>query len=232
MRRAHGVAALASADGAAASALLRRAASRGGRRFCSAHAPSLVGVVRGGDAAAPPVTIRPSAVTEAEESRLLRECDKWLAKKPYEGGHFDRVIAGYRELQKPLRGFSPASRAVLERLSASAFDGASKVLPVHLLDLEPAGVISRHVDHVEYSGGLIVGLSLLSDAVMTLHHEASGASLPLYLPRRSLYVLRGAARYEWAHSLHTEREWEGKPLPPPSRRLALIFRDAAAPGPG
>jgi hypothetical protein len=149
-----------------------------------------------------------------------------------------------REVQKPLRAFSPGSRTALERLIAAAFPPSTPVLPVHVLDLEAGGRIGKHVDHVEYSGEAIVGLSLLADATMTLHHEPRGyhdvprgpptppaddaSSAPeasadaapwlaLRLPRRSMYVLRGAARYEWAHALE-----------PAGRRLALIFRDAHA----
>jgi hypothetical protein len=286
--------------------------------------PSLIGRVRlegttpggaaGGDGSAavplpppPPLLVYPDAVSEAEEAALVAEADKWLRKRAYEGHHFDRVIAGYREVQTPLRKFSTRTRATLDRLIATAFpqegpqggggeggaDGVAmagqpeaaaaggegggsssslrpSLLPVHVLDLESGGVISRHVDHTEYSGGSIVGLSLLTDAVMTLHHEppetpppgggegeeqqgaarggatttttseaaadrygqvsdgrgAGGPLLPLRLPRRSLYILRGPARYEWAHALPLSFEWDdGTTLTRTGRRLALIFRD-------
>ena len=121
----------------------------------------------------------------------------------------------YREIQKPLRAFSPPSQATLTRLVDFAFpDASTPLLPLHLLDLEPTGYISRHVDHVDYSGPSIVGLSLLSGAVMTLHHQppgpgrqasdgrgVGGAFVAMRLPRRSLYILRGEARYDWAHAI-------------------------------
>ena len=54
-----------------------------------------------------------------------------------------------------------------------------------------------------------------------------GAWLRLRLPRRSLYVLRGEARYEWAHAMPLAQEWDdGVALPPRGRRVALIFREA------
>ena len=146
----------------------------------------------------------------------MRETEAWLQRRPYEGGHFDGVIKGYREVQKPLRAFSPASRAVLDRLIAATFPADAPLLPVHILDLQPDGAISKHVDHVEYSGGTIAGLSLVSSAVMTLHHEGTDAALDLTLPPRSLYALSGAARYEWGHS-----------LVPAGRRIAMLFRDRA-----
>ena len=102
------------------------------------------------------------------------------------------------------------------------------MMPVHLLDLEPAGHVLPHVDHSDYCGDFIVGLSLLTDSLMTLHRTDSAgiplppphdAWLPMHLPRRSLYVLTGAARHEWAHAVPNE--------PPKGRRLALILRDRA-----
>jgi len=155
----------------------------------------------------------------AEESLLVAEAERWLAKsrRAYEPGHFDGVIKNYRELQQPLhgRGVREESRALLRRLGAAAVPG-DDLLPVHVLDLAADGVIGRHVDHVEYSGGTIAGLSLVSSAVMTLHHEGTDAALDLTLPPRSLYALSGAARYEWGHS-----------LVPAGRRIAMLFRDRA-----
>ena len=69
--------------------------------------------------------------------------------------------AADREVQKPVRAFSPGGRAALERLIAAVFQPSTPLLPVHVLDLEAEGRISKHVDHVEYSGESIVGLSLL-----------------------------------------------------------------------
>ena len=40
------------------------------------------------------------------------------------------MIAGYREVQKPLRSFSKASRGVLERLVAATFPHFTTFLPL------------------------------------------------------------------------------------------------------
>lgn len=92
----------------AAAALWRRAPPR--RGFSVDHGasllvadPSLIGPVQGDDSGAsaadlpqaPPLAVYPDAVSEAEEARLLAEADRWLGRKPYERGHFDRVIVGY-----------------------------------------------------------------------------------------------------------------------------------------
>lgn len=232
---------------------------RGACRLATASAlgaadASLVGSVRGAARRPPPLRVYRDVVTEDEEASLVADADKFFRRTAFTDGHFDNVIVGYREAQKPLRNFSAASRTVLERLTAAVFPADTSLLPVHLLDLSPDGYIQRHVDHVEYSGAYIVGLSLLSDAVMTLHLDqpagaatgAAGAAaassggdggdvwLPMRLPRRSMYVLHGEARYQWAHAvpLDAARWWgdavvseEGKPLRD-GRRLAVLFRDA------
>jgi len=219
---------------------IRRAVSRHQRALCTRTSSrlgiadaTLIGSVRGGVHAPPPLAIYRDVVTEAEEARLVREADRWLSKQRYQDGHFDNVIVGYRELQKPIRSFSSASQAILERVSSAVFAEETNLLPLHLLDLRADGYISRHVDHIEYSGRYIVGMSLLSESIMTLHREGvghEGVWLPMRLPRRSLYVLCGEARYEWAHALSRESEWEGEQLPAKGRRLALIWRDAPEAG--
>ena len=112
-----------------------------------------VGQVRGG-AARPPVELHADVITPAEEDALAAEADRYLRARRYEAGHFDGVIRHYRELQRPLRSWSSASRSLFDRVaSLVALPSGAELLPVHVLDLEAHGEISRHVDHVEYSGG-------------------------------------------------------------------------------
>ena len=86
--------------------------------------------------------------------------------------------------------------------------------------------LSPHVDSVKFSGGVVCGVSLLSHAHMTLQHEdveAHGdAAVDLYLPRRSLYILSGPARYQFTHAI---KEGGGGGGAERSRRVSLIFRD-------
>ena len=49
--------------------------------------------------------------------------------------------------------------------------------------------------------------------------------LPMRVPRRSLYIMRDAARYEWSHALPLEQPWDTGGSQPRGRRVALIFRD-------
>ena len=91
---------------------------------------------------------------------------------------------------------------------------------VHALDLAPAAALGAHVDSVKFSGGVVAGLSLCCDGVMTLAEAAPAGSkapraLAVRLPRRSLYVLQGAARYDYSHAIEPRSE----------RRISVILRD-------
>jgi hypothetical protein len=125
----------------------------------------------------PCTQVTPDVITAEEEAALVQDVDRWFTRKRYDGGHFDKVIMQYREVQKPARRFSEPNRHVLQRLRNLAFPSDADLLPVHVLDLAADGEIGLHVDHVEYSGRFML------------------------LPRRSLYVMADEARYDWAHSI-------------------------------
>ena len=177
--------------------------------------------------AAPRIQIALDVVTEEEEAALVAQADSWFAGKPYEPGHFDGVASQYREIQKPPRRFSRANRAIIDRLALATLPAGVPLMPIHLLDLHAEGAIGRHVDHTEYSGAYIVGLSLLSEAVMELHHEHSTSSIEMLLPRRSAYVLTAEARYQWAHVLPKEPSFGGREIEK-TRRLSILLRDHAS----
>ena len=98
-------------------------------------------------------------------------------------------------------------------------------LPVHAIELEADGEIRPHVDSVKFSGGFVAGLSLLSSAVMTLEHSDTRSQIArMLLPPRSLYVLEGAARYDFTHRIGGGI-FCGSPVER-GRRISLIIRDA------
>lgn len=158
------------------------------------------------------------AVTVEEESALVKDIERWFVRKRYDSGHFDKVITQYREIQKPLNRFCEENQRVLLRVRDMGFPSSTDLLPVHILDLAADGEIGPHVDHIEYSGRAIVGLSLLTNVVMTLRHQRSDAVAHFVLPRRSLYIMADEARYNWSHAIG--RQTKG-------RRVSLIFRDRA-----
>ena len=172
----------------------------------------------------PVVPVYPGFITAAEEEALLADVEPPLARRRYEKGHWDAVIAGgYREMQLRFDALSSVAREVAERVRARfPVDSAPLMPTLHALELSEGAYIGPHVDSVKFSGGVVAGISLLSDAVMVLTPaEADGdssgpSSLPhsaaddgdgmpptvsLLLPRRSLYVLAGDARYHWQHAV-------------------------------
>jgi alkylated DNA repair protein alkB family protein 7 len=168
-----------------------------------------------------------------------------LRKRKYQRAHFDGVIEGYREIERPLSWFSALNRETLERIGSLVFGpSAPPLLPPHVLELAPGreGYIRPHVDNVEASGRTIAGISLLADAVMRLTHASEPErTVCLLLPSRSLYVLHDEARYEWRHEILPDLDMFPSHLracaTPPAgggseaepcaklRRVAVVMRD-------
>ncbi|XP_049634521.1 alkylated DNA repair protein alkB homolog 8 [Suncus etruscus] len=71
---------------------------------------------------------------------------------------------------------------------------------------EPGHGIPAHVDTHSAFEDEIISLSLGSEIVMDFKHP-DGATVPVLLPRRSLLVMRGEARYLWAHGI-TPRKFD------------------------
>ncbi|KAM4888921.1 alpha-ketoglutarate-dependent dioxygenase alkB homolog 7, mitochondrial isoform 1-T1 [Thomomys bottae] len=169
--------------------------------------------------------VRPGFLSKVEEETLSRELDPELRRRRYEYDHWDAAIHGFRETEKSR--WSEASRAILQRVQSAAFGPGQTLLSlVHVLDLEPQGYIKPHVDSVKFCGTTIAGLSLLSSSVMRLvHTQEPGQWLELLLEPGSLYILRGAARYDFSHEiLRDEESFFGERHIPRGRRISVICR--------
>mmetsp|Transcript_58127 Transcript_58127/g.131720 ORF Transcript_58127/g.131720 Transcript_58127/m.131720 type:complete len:270 (+) Transcript_58127:134-943(+) len=174
------------------------------------------------------VCIFADVITSAQEARLVEELAPVLSSKPYLRSHWDNVIVGYREVDRPVwqsqenEATVAGIRNIITEFVASeaarsgllpddpvcrplGFTG--EWLPAHVVDLAEDGFITPHVDSVVSAGGLVCGLSLLSTAVMVLRPQDPNlatdleARVEMLLPRRSLYVLSQNARYSFAHSI-------------------------------
>ncbi|XP_064842943.1 alpha-ketoglutarate-dependent dioxygenase alkB homolog 7, mitochondrial [Oncorhynchus masou masou] len=172
------------------------------------------------------VEVRTEFISEEEEGALMKELEPGLRKKRYEFDHWDDAIHGYRETERAQWG--AVCEGVMDRLRAVAFSEGSPLLgPVHVLDLDKAGYIKPHIDSVKFCGSTIAGLSLLSDSVMRLVREDEPAEcLTLFLPRRSLYILRDQARYKFTHEILKDDEslFSGQRVPR-HRRISVICRN-------
>ncbi|CAB1342269.1 unnamed protein product [Coregonus sp. 'balchen'] len=160
------------------------------------------------------VEVRTEFISEEEEGALIKELEPGLRKKRYEFDHWD--------------DWGAVCEGVMDRLRAVAFSEGSPLLgPVHVLDLDKAGYIKPHIDSVKFCGSTIAGLSLLSDSVMRLVREDEPAEwLDLFLPRRSLYILRDQARYKFTHEILKDAEsvFSGQRVPR-HRRISVICRN-------
>lgn len=191
----------------------------------------------------------PGFITETEGNALVAEASRRLKRRRFENGHWDSVITGYREVelsapddQHPPQGYDaedgaahvPSYVKVIQKtrkhLENRHFDGHGGCadrnvsnnigwLPCHAIDLSSNGELKPHVDSVKFSGKIVAGLSLISDAVMRLRPSAkewecekkdnehsvgcgdSDGYVDLFLPKLSLYVLSGMSRYSFTHEL-------------------------------
>ncbi|XP_037649405.1 alpha-ketoglutarate-dependent dioxygenase alkB homolog 7, mitochondrial [Sebastes umbrosus] len=172
------------------------------------------------------VEVKTAFITEEEEEAFLLELEPGLKKKRYEYDHWDDAIHGYRETERARWG--PACEEVLNRVRSVAFPEGSPLLgPVHILDLDKTGYIKPHIDSVKFCGCTIAGLSLLSDSIMRLVKEdAADEWLDLLLPRRSLYILRDQARFNFTHQiLKDEESVFGGQRVARLRRISVICRN-------
>jgi alkylated DNA repair protein alkB family protein 8 len=96
---------------------------------------------------------------------------------------------------------------------------------------KPGEGIGSHVDTPSAFGDGLISLSLNSGIVMEFRKvgakEAEGSKKLVYLPRRSMLLMSGAARYEWEHMIVTRTtDVHDGNLLPRATRVSLTFRTA------
>jgi len=98
-------------------------------------------------------------------------------------------------------------------------------VPVELCNLEylpeRGSAIDPHLDDWWLWGERLVTLNLLSDTVLSFVDDSQPAlSVLVALPRRSLIIVSGQARYKWKHAIQRRHVT--------SRRIAMTFRELSA----
>ncbi len=177
------------------------------------------------------VEVRENVVSEREERALLRELDLALKRRRVEANHWDSVITNYKEIERLDTSWGSENAKTIQRLRYELEKSLKwwelTWLPVHVIDLAEDGEINRHVDSVKFSGGVVSGLSLVSASVMRVSRTFENGKecfVDMFLPPRSLYILKDEARYEWEHEILRGVCWNGKTVEA-ARRVSLIFRD-------
>lgn len=157
------------------------------------------------------LTVRPDLLTSEEEGALLG----WVAGLPFEhvvmrGVSSRRRVchfgAGYdfdARAATPGEPLPAQLQGLRERAAAFAAVAPGSLAEALVTEYAAGATIGWHKDAQAF-GSVVVGVSLASDAVMRFQRRAAGGERRVHeqpLPRRSAYVLTGAARWTWQHSI-------------------------------
>jgi alkylated DNA repair dioxygenase AlkB len=159
----------------------------------------------------------PDFLREEEEAVLYEEISKLdLRNLDYHGyTALRRVISfgydydyGKNELKKG-NDIPPAFHFLIEKVAEHLFMAGNEFSELLVTEYPPGAVINWHRDAPQF--GLIAGISLLSDCIFRLRpyekaKQTRTSVLSFPVERRSLYVMKGAARWEWQHSTAPVRQ--------------------------
>lgn len=119
------------------------------------------------------------------------------------------------------RGLPSFSGELVERLRAEV-EGMGDFTPVELCNLdyrpERGAAIDPHTDDSWIWGERLVTLNLLSSSILTFTCNAGTTqSVEIHMPRCSLIIVSGQARFQWQHSIQRSHVT--------SRRVAVTLRE-------
>jgi len=157
------------------------------------------------------LTLHHDFVTEDEESVMLKTIDaqSWDVTIRRRTQHYGRRFDYHKktvgddatplpeDLRIPLvQRLCTAQPALVPWLNADA-----SCIQCTINEYVPGIGIASHVDtHSAFEDG-IASLTLGGGCAFRLQRASDGADLSIWLPPRSLLILRGAARYQWKHSI-------------------------------
>lgn len=117
----------------------------------------------------------------------------------------------------------------LNRLSLKLYkNGHMSEVPNQVLvsEYEPGQGIGGHIDKEPWFKDTIIILSLGTSCIMEFTKDSDRSKkIPVWLGRRSIAVLKKAARYEWMHGIPARKSdmWKGRKFLR-QRRVSLSFR--------
>ena len=119
-------------------------------------------------------------------------------------------------------GLPQFSRVLVKRMW-SVIPALSDFQPVELCNLEympdRGSSIDPHFDDFWVWGERLVTLNLLSQSTLTFSDSECDTEVAVPMPRRSLIIVRGPARYKWRHAIKRQDIV--------SRRIAITLRELA-----
>ena len=164
---------------------------------------------------------RPDFLSRTEEAKILEQIQGEMFKAvDFHGYTAKRRAAEYGLAYDFGSQRTTATKAFPEfllklRAHVAAFAGleSSELVEGMILEYPPEAPIGWHRDAPQF--GVVAGISLLSSARMRLRpYSAQGKILSLTLESRSIYVLRGSARWQWQHCI----------APVERLRYSIVFR--------
>lgn len=164
----------------------------------------------------PGLTLIPDAITPGQEAAFLEACARcelqYYEQDP--GNPRSRKSFGW-QYDIPSDRFVesepvPADlREACEIAASHAGVTADDIIDCMVIRYEPGSLIQPHYDKGVFDR--IMGLSMASDTVMVFSkpEELGGEEIAVELPRRSLFMLAGDARFVYRHGIPrvTETRW-------------------------
>ncbi|XP_006824407.1 alpha-ketoglutarate-dependent dioxygenase alkB homolog 4-like [Saccoglossus kowalevskii] len=175
----------------------------------------------------PGVTLIENVVSEEEEEAIIQAVDATPWKVSQSGrrkqDYGPKVNFKKRKVNsKCFSGLPAFIRPLTERLVQ--MDGLADFQVVEQCNLEyvpdRGSSIDPHFDDVWLWGERLVTLNLNSETTLTMTQKEKDICVSIPLPKRSVIVLYGPARYEWMHAIHREDII--------NRRIAVTFRELSA----
>jgi alkylated DNA repair dioxygenase AlkB len=159
----------------------------------------------------------PSFINEAEEQQLIRAVEDielnamifqgFAAKRKVESFGYDynfdkRTITKGKEIPTDFH-------SLVEKVSTFLQMESGKIAELLVTEYPIGSVINWHRDAPPFD--VVIGISLLSDCKFRLRpydkaKQGRNSIISIPVNRRSLYVIKGAARSEWEHSISPVKE--------------------------
>ncbi|XP_018429253.1 PREDICTED: alpha-ketoglutarate-dependent dioxygenase alkB homolog 4 [Nanorana parkeri] len=175
----------------------------------------------------PGVCLIEDFVTEDEEKEMVHTMDQeeWrLSQSGRRKQDFGPKVNFKKQKIKvdSFTGLPNFSKVLWERMKThTVLEG---FLPVEQCNLDynsdRGSAIDPHYDDSWLWGERLVSLNLLSDTVLTMTIPCTEVEVAICLPRRSLVVLYGEARYSWKHAIYRQHIKQ--------RRVCSTFRELSA----
>ena len=156
---------------------------------------------------------QPDFLSEAEEANLMNI----FRELPFQAFDFHGYTARRRVLEfgleydfttrraTPTQSFPEFLSPVRERAAQFAGISAAALVEGMVTEYSPGAPIGWHRDAPQF--GTIIGISLASTSRMRFKpYKAEGKPVALTLERRSIYLMRGPARWKFQHSIPPVKE--------------------------